>query len=474
MDEIPITKFGPNVTPALGPLPNLRCRLCLNLQGQRKESEGSVIYSSHACPSTVNPTWMIPETAWLQTPPDIDMENTTWVTVQVSAVGSTGSDSSRGERAGAPSSRGISEGVWKFREQDMGHLWDLEVGGEPVCGFSFDVRHLVALSSGMTALHLPPLPPDCLFVDMGDRGLFALDSVVESLTAMGGNSGIFSKGVPSRGVTPEQLEQQQEQEALEELLQRVRVQEAAAEERRAELSAALIASDVGQKQQFEAARRDNSITRLRQELAEQEELLESEEASLMREKDILEEEMVCVNTLLGSIETAKEEVTLAESKLCTEMEGTLNSQILLEARRARLTAELKAIYPIKYQGQLGEYTIRGLELPSDLYTVDDERVSSALGYCAHLVCMLAKYLQVPLRYQLIYNASRSAVRDNITGAGVAYPLFRRGVEKERFDRGVHLLGKDVEQMLAARGVPVKRGGGQLLRNLERLITAESA
>ncbi|CAN0448765.1 unnamed protein product, partial [Hapterophycus canaliculatus] len=47
---------------------------------------------------------------------------------------------------------------------------------------------------------------------------------------------------------------------------------------------------------------------------------------------------------------------------------------------------------------------------------------------------------------------RSAVRDNVTGAGVAYPLFRRGVEKERFDRGVYLLGRDVEQMLMARGL----------------------
>ena len=66
----------------------------------------------------------------------------------------------------------------------------------------------------------------------------------------------------------------------------------------------------------------------------------------------------------------------------------------------------QAIYPIKYHDKLKEYTIRGLELPADLYSMDDERISSALGYTAHLVCMLAKYLQIPLRYQVIYNASR--------------------------------------------------------------------
>lgn len=70
------------------------------------------------------------------------------------------------------------------------------------------------------------------------------------------------------------------------------------------------------------------------------------------------------------------------------------------------------------------------------------------------------------------NEKRSAVRDNVTGAGVAYPLFRKGVEKERFDRGVYLLGRDVEQMLTSRGVPAKRGAGQLLRNLERLMSIE--
>lgn len=78
--------------------------------------------------------------------------------------------------------------------------------------------------------------------------------------------------------------------------------------------------------------------------------------------------------------------------------------------RGRSSSGPQAIYPIKYQEKLGAYTIRGLEVPADLYSVDDEKVSSALGYTAHLVCMLAKYLQVPLRYQLIYNASRCVAR----------------------------------------------------------------
>lgn len=91
-----------------------------------------------------------------------------------------------------------------------------------------------------------------------------------------------------------------------------------------------------------------------------------------------------------------------------------------------------------------------------------------------LTCRCHEYTPAPLRRPPPPPSRRSAVRDNITGAGVAYPLFRRGVEKERFDRGVFLLGRDVEQMLAARGVPVKRGRGELLRNLERLMAVEGA
>jgi hypothetical protein len=68
---------------------------------------------------------------------------------------------------------------------------------------------------------------------------------------------------------------------------------------------------------------------------------------------------------------------------------------------------------------------------------------------------------VSLRYQIIYSASRSAVRDCVLSCAVAaYPLFKRGVEQERFSRAVLLLSRDVEQLLAARGItPPNSNGG---------------
>ena len=42
--------------------------------------------------------------------------------------------------------------------------------------------------------------------------------------------------------------------------------------------------------------------------------------------------------------------------------------------------------------------------------------------------------QIPLRYQLLFMASRSFIRDPVVGNGTTLPLFRRGTERDRFDR----------------------------------------
>jgi hypothetical protein len=48
----------------------------------------------------------------------------------------------------------------------------------------------------------------------------------------------------------------------------------------------------------------------------------------------------------------------------------------------------------------------------------------------------------------------------LSSTGAAYPLFKRGVEQERFSRAVVLLSRDVEQLLAAKGIaPPSSNGG---------------
>ena len=98
---------------------------------------------------------------------------------------------------------------------------------------------------------------------------------------------------------------------------------------------------------------------------------------------------------------------------------------------------MQSIYPIQEEGD--GFAIRGLDLPYNYEAKDDEVVSSALGYVTHLMLMLSKYLQIPLRYQLVYSASRSAVRDRVapgrdtpSPTSNIYPLYRRGVDNARF------------------------------------------
>jgi hypothetical protein len=62
---------------------------------------------------------------------------------------------------------------------------------------------------------------------------------------------------------------------------------------------------------------------------------------------------------------------------------------------------------------------------------------------------------IPLRYQLLFMASRSFIHDPVVSNGMTLPLFRRNVEKERFERAALWLRRAVEQLLLARGVGFK-------------------
>jgi len=58
----------------------------------------------------------------------------------------------------------------------------------------------------------------------------------------------------------------------------------------------------------------------------------------------------------------------------------------------------------------------------------------------------------------------------LESAGV-YPLYRRGVEKERFDVAVALLRADIQQLLYSRGVSFHKDA-HMLQNLQTLFHHE--
>jgi len=141
----------------------------------------------------------------------------------------------------------------------------------------------------------------------------------------------------------------------------------------------------------------------------------------------------------------------------------------LAFRRRQLLHGLTEIYPISPPRQAMKapigamttgsashplmcYTIRGLRLPNNfnniLTSFDEEQVATALGYVCQLVCMTSKYLEIPLRYRLLYRSSRSVVCDDVT-ASSQFPLYFKNMEERRFEIGVILLNKDIEQLLQA-------------------------
>lgn len=200
-------------------------------------------------------------------------------------------------------------------------------------------------------------------------------------------------------------------------------------------------------------------------------LLAAEEASCEAERQGLEDDKAS----LRQIQKETEEVNDMQKQEASEYEARrdelMRTQFLLEARQVKLLSELQSIYPIG--STENGFAINKLEIPRG-YQGDDEVISSALGYVTHLVIMLSKYLRIPLRYQLIYNASKSAVRDRVAVAnpnGNIFPLYSKSQDMKKFDKACRCVEKNVEQILSARNVRYKEHS-HVLENLSNLFEHE--
>ena len=148
----------------------------------------------------------------------------------------------------------------------------------------------------------------------------------------------------------------------------------------------------------------------------------------------------------AQIQLVYEETQRQASELCRE-------EFRKEAQHLKLVRELKRIYPITMDSQKG-FLIRGLRFPVDVLAtvVPEDEISAALGFCCHLVFMLAKYLSISLRYRIFCNSSRSAIQSDGT---IFFPLFvARSVEHEHLETAMNLLGENVDCMLLNLGIEV--------------------
>ena len=81
-------------------------------------------------------------------------------------------------------------------------------------------------------------------------------------------------------------------------------------------------------------------------------------------------------------------------------------------------------------------------------------------------------MQITLRYEILYNASRSLIRDSVVGNGTPFPLYKRGADRERFDRALYWLVKDIEQVMFCRG-HMYDTSKTMLGNLKSLFDCET-
>ncbi|QRV76150.1 Vacuolar sorting 38 and autophagy-related subunit 14 [Ceratobasidium sp. AG-Ba] len=136
----------------------------------------------------------------------------------------------------------------------------------------------------------------------------------------------------------------------------------------------------------------------------------------------------------------------------------------LAPRRTTLCNTLESIFPIEPDAERAAdlvFTIIGVPLPVPVAPSDpappldnEEAVSAALGYAAHVVVLLSAYLNVRLPYPVTYVGSRSYVRDPISAmhGPRTFPLYPLGVDTYRFEYAVFLLNKDIETLMAEQGL----------------------
>lgn len=204
---------------------------------------------------------------------------------------------------------------------------------------------------------------------------------------------------------------------------------------------------------------------------------EQEQAGLQRQRQALEQLQASNARREAALSAAGRALQRATTELRASREDHDTSKVqlswrtvyVLNFRRTRLVLELCSLFPIENRQNV--YSILSLPLPASAgqplgLAIDDETTAAALGYACQLTVLLSKYLRVPLCFPLRPMGSRSLVRDDFTGRELV--LFR-GKDRASFEQAVHLLIKDVKQLLSF--CHVSRGGAKdILGNLNVLFS----
>jgi len=259
------------------------------------------------------------------------------------------------------------------------------------------------------------------------------------------------------------------------------------------IASVLMELDSQKKQALSLQQRRARIQKLRQLCSSEIDRLVKERKHVEELRSTLPAHAAVIHAQTQNLVARKEMISQEERKLEELRKGELrNANMRLRIRQRRMIAQLLQIYPIMRPGANQEaspvtasillsmsasqhWTLRTIPLPNvQLASFDEETVSTALGYVAHLVFLVAKYLDVPLRYRIVYRASRSLICDDVQHF-VQFPLFYSKVDQKHFECAVMLLNKNIQHLLNVR-VPnwhkMAQHSQNTLENLDLLLGYE--
>ncbi|KAK4050835.1 hypothetical protein OIV83_003257 [Microbotryomycetes sp. JL201] len=196
--------------------------------------------------------------------------------------------------------------------------------------------------------------------------------------------------------------------------------------------------------------------------------LEEEHNALQQRRKELEARRTRLNMAGKALEHKRRQLRSADAEIVKSELVCLDTKSAAHDRRIQIITLLSQMFPIDPVDTLPPslaavsnhllFCINGLALPNSTYPASfpDEILSSALGYTAQVVSLLSTYLSVPLNYPIKCLGSRSAVIDPISmmKGPRAFPLYGKNVDKYRFDYGVFLLNKDIEQLMYSQKLTV--------------------
>ncbi|KAK9381595.1 UV radiation resistance protein and autophagy-related subunit 14-domain-containing protein [Kockiozyma suomiensis] len=159
-----------------------------------------------------------------------------------------------------------------------------------------------------------------------------------------------------------------------------------------------------------------------------------------------------------NLEERRRELGEMRADLETQRRKAEETKVEILMQRRRICDDLERIYPIEpIVGKSLAFSIRGVELPNTEYSgFDDDVLGTALGYTAHLVYLLSFYLNVKLRYPVYPAGNKSYVEDSVSvfQGSRTFPLWPRGSVYYRFEYGVFLLNKNIEQLMNSQSLLV--------------------